>query len=49
MRWERPHITLQQAALFCNTMMTDGVKNFEKEDKIKVLDVAELIANAAEL
>jgi len=34
---------------FCNTMMTDGVKNFEKEDKIKVLDVAELIANAAEL
>jgi len=34
---------------FCNTMMTDGVKNFEKEDNIKVLDVAELIANAAEL
>jgi Fe-S oxidoreductase len=34
---------------FCNTMMTDGVKNFNKEDEIKVLDVAELIANAAEL
>ena len=34
---------------FCNTMMTDGVKNFEKEDNVKVLDVAELIANAAEL
>ncbi len=34
---------------FCNTMMTDGVKNFEKEENIKVLDVAELIANAAEL
>jgi Fe-S oxidoreductase len=34
---------------FCNTMMTDGVKNFEKEDRIKVLDVAELIANAKEL
>ena len=34
---------------FCNTMMTDGVKNFEKEESIKVLDVAELIANAAEL
>ena len=34
---------------FCNTMMTDGVKNFEKESEIKVLDVAELIANAAEL
>ena len=34
---------------FCNTMMTDGVKYFEKENEIKVLDVAELIANAAEL
>ncbi|MEY3412401.1 MAG: hypothetical protein RIQ70_1089 [Bacteroidota bacterium] len=34
---------------FCNTMMTDGVKNFEKEDAIQVLDVAELIANAADL
>ncbi len=34
---------------FCNTMMTDGVKNFEKENEIKVLDVAELIANAADL
>jgi Fe-S oxidoreductase len=34
---------------FCNTMMTDGVKYFEKEENIKVLDVAELIANAAEL
>jgi heterodisulfide reductase subunit D len=30
-------------------MMTDGIKNFEKEEDIKVLDVAELIANAAEL
>jgi len=34
---------------FCNTMMTDGVKNKEKEDSIKVLDIAELIANAADL
>jgi len=34
---------------FCNTMMTDGVKNFNKEDSIQVLDVAELIANAAAL
>ena len=34
---------------FCNTMMTDGMKNVEKEDAIKVLDVAELIANAADL
>lgn len=34
---------------FCNTMMTDGVKNKEKEAKIKVLDIAELIANANDL
>ena len=34
---------------FCNTMMTDGVKNFNKETVVQVLDVAELIANAAEL
>jgi Fe-S oxidoreductase len=34
---------------FCNTMMTDGIKHAEKEDDIKVLDVAELIANAADL
>lgn len=34
---------------FCNTMMTDGVKHFEKEAEIEVLDVAELIAQAAEL
>ena len=34
---------------FCNTMMTDGVKNKEKEGQITVLDVAELIANADEL
>ncbi|NBU47690.1 MAG: (Fe-S)-binding protein, partial [Flavobacteriales bacterium] len=33
----------------CNTMMTDGIKHTEKESEIKVLDVAELIANAAEL
>ncbi|MCX6275416.1 MAG: (Fe-S)-binding protein [Bacteroidetes bacterium] len=34
---------------FCMTMMTDGVKNFNKEDEVKVLDVAELIAQANEL
>jgi heterodisulfide reductase subunit D len=34
---------------FCNTMMTDGIKNFEKEGEVEVLDVAELIANAADL
>jgi len=34
---------------FCNTMMTDGVKNFNKENDVKVLDVAEMIAQAADL
>lgn len=34
---------------FCNTMLTDGVKRFNKESEVEVLDVAELIANAADL
>jgi len=34
---------------FCNTMMTDGVKNFEKEDTVQVLDIAEMVAQAADL
>ena len=34
---------------FCNTMMTDGVKATNKEDSIKVLDIAELIANTDDL
>ncbi|MFN8712908.1 MAG: (Fe-S)-binding protein [Bacteroidota bacterium] len=34
---------------FCMTMMTDGVKHFNKEDKTKVLDVAELIVQANDL
>jgi len=34
---------------FCNTMMTDGVKLAEKESSVEVLDVAELIAQAADL
>ncbi|NDK18053.1 MAG: (Fe-S)-binding protein, partial [Zetaproteobacteria bacterium] len=34
---------------FCNTMITDGVKNKEKEGSVKVLDIAELIANASDL
>src|SRR5699024_9401185 len=32
------------ACPFCNTMITDGVKNSNKEDEVKVLDIAELIA-----
>lgn len=31
------------ACPFCNTMLTDGVKNAEKEGEVQVLDVAELI------
>ncbi len=34
---------------FCNTMMTDGVKNKEKSADIQVLDVVELLANAKDL
>ena len=34
---------------FCNTMLSDGVKNQEKEDLVKVMDVAELIASANDL
>ena len=34
---------------FCNTMMTDGVKNKEKEEQVKVLDLAEMIAQAKDL
>lgn len=37
------------ACPFCNTMMTDGVKNKEKEGSVKVYDLAELIAKAADL
>ncbi|GAA4832860.1 (Fe-S)-binding protein [Algivirga pacifica] len=32
------------ACPFCMTMMTDGVKNKEKEQEVQVLDIAELIA-----
>jgi Fe-S oxidoreductase len=32
------------ACPFCNTMLTDGVKHAEKENDVKVMDIAELIA-----
>lgn len=35
------------ACPFCNTMLTDGVKNSEKEG-VKVLDIAEMIADSLE-
>jgi len=34
---------------FCNTMMTDGIKNSEKEESVEVKDIAELIAEAGDL
>ena len=34
---------------FCMTMMTDGVKNTNKDDRIKVYDLAELIAQSQDL
>ncbi|MCV6628448.1 MAG: (Fe-S)-binding protein [Flavobacteriaceae bacterium] len=34
---------------FCNTMLTDGVKVKEKEDRIQVLDVAELLNDVVDL
>lgn len=34
------------ACPFCNTMLTDGVKNADKEETVKVMDVAELIAES---
>lgn len=34
---------------FCNTMMTDGVKNKEKENDIAVMDIAEMIVAADDL
>lgn len=34
---------IASACPFCNTMLTDGVKNEEKEIAVKVLDIAEII------
>ena len=37
---------IASACPFCNTMITDGVKQAEKEDNIQVMDIAELIAQS---
>ena len=37
------------ACPYCLVMMTDGIKNKEKEKEVSVLDVAELIARAKDL
>ena len=39
---------IASACPFCNTMMTDGVKNMDKEDQVKVMDVAEIVAASME-
>ena len=34
---------------FCSTMLTDGVKDKNKENDVQVMDIAEMIANAEDL
>jgi Fe-S oxidoreductase len=36
------------ACPFCNTMLTDGVKNREKESDVAVMDIAEIVAASME-
>jgi len=43
----KPNV-IAAACPFCNTMITDGIKNREKENEVQVLDVAELIAASME-
>ncbi len=45
---KEPHI-IATGCPFCNTMMTDGVKHFEKESTVMVKDLAELIMEANDL
>lgn len=44
----RPGV-IASACPFCMTMLSDGVKNKEKEEEVAVKDVAELIAEAEDL
>lgn len=39
----KPNV-IAAACPFCNTMLSDGVKNREKEQEVQVLDIAEIIA-----
>jgi heterodisulfide reductase subunit D len=39
---------IASACPFCNTMLTDGVKNGEKEEQVKVMDIAEIVAASLE-
>jgi Fe-S oxidoreductase len=40
---------IASACPFCMTMLSDGVKNKEKENSVKVYDIAELIAKSKNL
>jgi Fe-S oxidoreductase len=40
--------TIAVACPFCNVMMTDGMKDLNKEEEVRVLDVAELVAQSLE-
>jgi len=37
------------ACPFCNLMLNDGVKHYQQENKVQVKDIAQLIAEAADL
>ena len=37
-------VIIAAACPFCNTMMTDGVKNSNREEDVQVMDIAEMIA-----
>ncbi len=36
------------ACAFCNTMLTDGVKHYNKENEVQVLDIAEILLRSIE-
>jgi Fe-S oxidoreductase len=40
---------IASACPFCMTMMSDGVKHKDREQEVKVFDIAELIASAEKL
>ena len=45
---EKPDI-IATGCPFCMTMMTDGVKHFNRTDNVAVKDIAELLAEAEDL
>lgn len=45
---EAPNI-IATGCPFCNTMLTDGIKHFNKNEAVVVKDIAELIAEAEDL